>query len=102
MKRAILLLAVIIIISISNVDAQKSSTANSSDYITALGIKFYPTGVTLKHFLNENKNAVEFIGYFYKYGTRISGLYEIHNDINGAPGLKWYVGPGAHISFYDK
>lgn len=102
MKRAIVLLAVVIVLSVSTVSAQKSSTTYSSDYITALGIKFPLTGVTLKHFLNGNKNAAEFIGYFYKYGTRITGLYEIHNDINDAPGLKWYIGPGAHVSFYDK
>jgi hypothetical protein len=102
MKRAMVLLAIVIIISVSNVNAQKSSSTYSSDYVTALGIKFYPTGVTLKHFLTGNKNAVEFLGYFYNDGTRLTGLYEIHNDINGAPGLRWYIGPGAHVSFYDK
>ena len=55
----------------------------------------------LKHFFNGGNNAGELIGYFYKDGFRLTGLYEIHGDINGAPGLKWYVGPGAHIGFYD-
>ncbi len=27
-------------------------------------------------------------------------MYEIHGDINGVEGLKWYVGPGAHVAFY--
>jgi hypothetical protein len=65
-----------------------------------LGLKFYPTGVTLKHFLTGN-HALEGIGYFYNYGTRITGLYEIYGDINNAPGLRWYIGPGAHVGFYN-
>jgi hypothetical protein len=41
------------------------------------------------------------IGYFWNRGFRITGLYEIHGNFNDAPGLRWYVGPGAHIGFYD-
>ena len=78
----------------------QSKSANSSNYQTALGVKFYPGGITLKHFFNE-KNAGELIGYFWNRGFRITGLYEIHGDISGASGLKWYIGPGAHIGFYD-
>ena len=101
MKKIILVLSVIAVITISSANAQKSSTYNTSSYTTAIGIKFYPTGVTLKHFLKDDKKAVEFIGYFYNYGTRITGLYEIHSDINGVEGLKWYIGPGAHLGFYN-
>jgi hypothetical protein len=32
---------------------------------------------------------------------RITGLYEIHGPITGAKGLQWYIGPGAHIGFYN-
>ena len=28
-------------------------------------------------------------------------LYEIHGPISGATGLQWYIGPGAHIGFYN-
>ena len=28
-------------------------------------------------------------------------MYEIHGDFADAKGLKWYIGPGAHIGFYD-
>lgn len=70
-------------------------------YTTALGIKFFDgAGISLKHFVKENA-AVEGIGYFWSQGARITGLYELHYGINGAPGLKWYVGPGAHIGFYN-
>jgi len=72
-----------------------------SDYKTALGIKFWPGGITLKHFIQDNR-AIEGIGYFWDHGFRLTGLYEIHGDISGAPGLKWYVGPGAHIGVYNE
>lgn len=78
----------------------QSKSANSSNYQTALGVKFYPGGITVKHFFNGN-NAGELIGYFWNRGVRITGLYEIHGNIEGATGLKWYIGPGAHIGFYD-
>lgn len=82
------------------------STANAqsmgSSYKTALGIKVWDgAGITFKTFTAPNK-AVELIGYFWKQGTRITGLYEIHGDFDGARGLKWYVGPGAHLGFYDR
>lgn len=71
-------------------------------YTTALGLKVWDgAGITFKTFVSQ-KNAVELIGYFYKYGSRLTGLYEIHGNIDGAPGLKWYVGPGVHIGFYNE
>jgi hypothetical protein len=100
MKKILVLFAVITI-GIFNVHAQDNSTYNSSEYTNAIGLKFWPTGITIKHFLTGNKKALEFIGYLYNKGTRITGLYEIHGDINGVEGLRWYFGPGAHIAFYN-
>jgi hypothetical protein len=81
--------------------ASQSKSANSSSYKTALGVKVWDGGgLTLKHFWS-SKNAGELIGYFWNRGFRLTGLYEIHGDIESATGLKWYVGPGAHIGFYD-
>jgi hypothetical protein len=81
--------------------ASQSKSANSSSYKTALGVKVWDGGgITLKHFWS-SKNAGELISYFWNRGFRLTGLYEIHGDIEGATGLKWYVGPGAHIGFYD-
>lgn len=80
---------------------QLSAQSNGRTYKTALGVKFGDGGaITLKHFVKPNA-ALEGIGYFWRYGTRITGLYEFHGDINGAPGLKWYVGPGAHVGFWN-
>ena len=71
-----------------------------STYQTAVGIKFYPGAISVKHFTKENV-AIEGLGYFYTDGVRFTGLYEYHGDINGAEGLKWYAGPGAHIGFWN-
>lgn len=90
------LTAAIVLLTAVNVSAQN----NSSEYTTAIGVKFYPGAITLKHFVND-KAALEGLGYFYNHGFRITGLYEFHFDIPNASGLKWYVGPGAHIGFYN-
>lgn len=81
-------------------EASAQSNIGSHDYTTALGVKFYPGGISLKHFVTD-KNALEGIAYFWNRGTRITGLYEIHGDITGAEGLRWYIGPGAHLGFYS-
>lgn len=92
----LLLLSICFVAAIS-VHAQSMG----SSYKTALGVKVWDgAGISFKTFVAPN-NAVEVIGYFYKEGTRLTGLYEIHGDISGARGLKWYIGPGAHISFYN-
>ncbi|HKP31495.1 MAG TPA: hypothetical protein VJT83_02160 [Chitinophagaceae bacterium] len=99
MIRKILTLAfcVLCILSAERVSAQSMGHS----YRTALGVKFYPGGITFKHFLRTNR-AIEGIAYFWDHGFRFTGLYEVHGDINGAAGLKWYVGPGAHIGFYNE
>lgn len=96
MKR--LIMAVIVLTAFAQ---GATAQAKGSSYKTALGVKFYPGGgVTLKHFVKNNA-ALEGIAYFWRDGMRITGLYEFHFDISGAPGLKWYVGPGAHIGFWN-
>ncbi len=96
MKKVVILLATVICFSAGKAVSQSMGTS----YRTALGVKFYPGAISVKHFVN-NKAAIEGLGYFWEWGNRITGLYEFHADINGAPGLKWYVGPGAHIGFWN-
>ena len=77
------------------------SQAMGTTYKKALGVKVWDgAGITFKNF-GAGKNAIELIGYFYRSGVRITGLYEVHGEITGAPGLRWYVGPGAHVGFYS-
>lgn len=93
MKKIIVAAAIFLTISVTRSSAQ--------DYTTALGVKFWDGGgITLKHFFNE-QNAGELIGYFWSQGARFTGLYEIHGDISNAGGLRWYIGPGAHVGFYN-
>ncbi|MFY7840529.1 MAG: hypothetical protein ACOVP7_09640 [Lacibacter sp.] len=78
----------------------QNETANSPEYKTAIGAKLWTGGgVSVKTFIKDN-NALEFIGYFDRYGTRITGLYEIHGNLSSEGALKWYVGPGAHVGLY--
>lgn len=80
---------------------QAHSQSTGSTYRTALGVKVWDgAGISFKHFLTD-KNALELIGYFWSRGMRITGLYEIHGPITGATGLQWYIGPGAHVGFYN-
>ncbi|MFC4261800.1 hypothetical protein ACFOWM_02825 [Ferruginibacter yonginensis] len=98
MKKTMILLLFVALCGVTTVKAQ--SNIGSQSYKTALGVKFYPGAVSLKHFV-DNKNAVEFLGYFWNRGTRITGLYEIHGNFADAGGLRWYIGPGAHVAFYN-
>lgn len=96
MKKTFILLC-IVTLAIGKISYGQSM---GSSYKTALGVKFYPAGISIKHFIQDNR-ALEGIAYFWNNGFRFTGLYEIHGDISGAEGLKWYVGPGAHIGAYS-
>ncbi|HWB24429.1 MAG TPA: hypothetical protein VG738_03070 [Chitinophagaceae bacterium] len=72
-----------------------------SSYKTAVGVKFYPGALSVKSFIQPDR-AIEGLAYFYEDGFRITGLYEIHGNIEGVDGLKWYIGPGAHIGFWSQ
>ncbi len=98
--RKVVITTFVLLLFTGAVLAQSRST-NSTSYKTALGVKVWDgAGISLKHFFNGN-NAGELIGYFWRNGFRLTGLYEIHGPISGAPGLKWYIGPGAHIGAYN-
>ena len=101
MKKILLMLSVICLLSLQVGAQNNNSTYNSNTYKTAIGLKFYPGAVSLKHFIQDLK-ALEFLGYFRSNGFRITGLYEIHGNITNASGLKWYVGPGAHVTFFNE
>jgi len=99
MRKVVVTTLVLLIFSV--VIQAQSRSAHSTSYKTALGIKVWDgAGISLKHFFNDN-NAGEIIGYFWNHGFRLTGLYEIHGPISGAPGLKWYIGPGMHIGAYN-
>ena len=106
MKKQFVLLSIICMLVFTTAIAQKSKSFYSSDYTTAIGIKLFPApeggagAITFKHFINRGA-ALEALGYFWERGGRLTGLYEFHWDIEGAKGLKWFVGPGVHLGFYN-
>lgn len=70
------------------------------DYKTALGVKVYPGAITVKHFIKP-KAALEGLGYLYADGFRLTGLYELHENLGQVAGLKWYVGGGGHLGIWS-
>ena len=96
MRKAVILFSLFSFVAVRQLSAQSMG----SSYETAIGVKFYPGALSIKHFTEENR-AIEGLINFWDHGFRLTGLYEIHGDIDGAPGLKWYVGPGAHIGHYN-
>ena len=97
MRKAFILSAVALVLFFSKSSAQSMG----SDYQTAVGVKFWPGALSVKHFTSDN-TALEGLLNFWDHGFRLTGLYEIHGNIEAAPGLKWYVGPGAHIGWYNE
>lgn len=90
----------VLILSISLSISAFAQKHTGTAYKTSLGVKFYPGGITFKQALSKGA-SVEAIGYFWN-GNRITGLYEMHYKIEGLGGLRWYFGPGVHVSLYDK
>ncbi|MBU3714916.1 MAG: hypothetical protein FGM46_08200, partial [Ferruginibacter sp.] len=80
-KKSLLTITLSIIILISK--------AQIGEYKTAVGLKFYPSAVTFKQFIAEDK-ALEVVGYFWN-GSRLTGLYEIHKPLL-IDRLNWYYG----------
>ena len=81
------------------------SQSSKGQYKNALGVRLGDAyGVTFKTFLQSNK-ALDFILNVRSRETysqfRLSGLYEVHNPINNAPGLRWYYGGGGTIGSID-
>jgi hypothetical protein len=95
-----------IILFASGISAQAQDTDPNQEFLksvqsykTAVGVKLLGgAGLTVKHFIKE-ASALELLIAFQRNGSRITGLYEFHGPLQASTGLKWYAGPGAHISF---
>ncbi len=74
---------------------------NAQDYRTGVGVRGgFNSGITVKHFLSSS-SAVEGIISSRWRGFQLTGLYEIHKVAFSTERLKWYVGFGGHVGFYD-
>jgi len=85
------------------------NNTQAQDYKHALGVRVGAyNGINFKTFLNA-QNALDlnlnFRSHNHYKDVLITGLYEIHNNIQNAPGLRWYYGGGASLGsskWYDE
>lgn len=78
-----------------------SSITGGGGYQTAIGLRGgFTSGLTVKHFLNET-NAIEGIIGSRWFGLNIAGLYTWHFPAFATPGLKWQLGVGGRVGFYE-
>ena len=96
MKKVLLLCLTVGFILFSNTKVSAQST-----YKNAIGGRFgEANGITFKTFLND-KAALDLILNFQSRGDysyfRLTGLYEVHNPIQNAAGLRYYYGGGATL-----
>lgn len=75
-------------------------SANAQAYKTAVGLRLGTfQGLTVKHNLSE-KVALEGLVFSRWGGFGVTGLFELHNDLN-AENLKWYYGAGGHVAIFS-
>ena len=77
------------------------SVSLAQDYKTGIGFRGgFANGLTIKHFTSE-KSAFEFLLASRWRGFEITGLYEVHYRAFDTERLKWYLGFGGHVGFWD-
>lgn len=79
----------------------QTETKAQQTYQNAIGIRLGAyNGLNFKTFL-QSDNALDFNLSFRNNNNFkrfiFTGLYEVHNNIDGAPGLKWYYGGGGSL-----
>jgi hypothetical protein len=77
------------------------SLSNAQDYKTGVGLRvgFY-NGLTVKHFISR-KSALEAQLASRWKGFDITGLYELHDQAFSTERLKWFIGFGGHMGFWN-
>jgi hypothetical protein len=79
--------------------------ATAQDYRFGLGIRLSNATPTLnnsisgKYFVTDRSAVEGLISFGSRFG--MGALLEIHQPINGAPGLKWFYGAGAYVGWQD-
>lgn len=78
-----------------------ATLTTQAQYSTGVGARLGDfSGLTIKHFLGEN--AIEGLIAWRDHGWAVTALYEYHKPFSGVSELKWFVGVGAHIGFWDR
>jgi len=71
------------------------------DYSTGIGFRAgFNQGLTVKHFVTPT-SALEFLLATRWRGFEVTGLYEFHAPAFHAERLKWYMGFGGHVGFWN-
>jgi hypothetical protein len=96
MKKTILALFVVTLISLTTKAQDDNSYKNAIGIRLGSSVPTVKSGVTLKHFFGNN--AVEGILSFGN-GTALCALYEIHKPINAVENLQWFYGAGGYVGF---
>jgi hypothetical protein len=77
------------------------SFSNAQDYNTGIGLRGgFANGITIKHFVS-SKAAFEGIIASRWRGLELTGLYEVHGRAFQTERMKWYIGFGAHVGFWN-
>jgi len=83
--------------------AALATGVQAQSYKSAIGLRGGdPSGITFKTFLNST-NALELIagtGYW-GHNFVITGFYEWQYPTDWTPNLDWFIGPGAHLGFWN-
>jgi hypothetical protein len=74
---------------------------NAQNYKTGIGLRGgFESGLTIKHFTSQ-RSAYEFLLSSRWRGFNITGLYEMHYQAFSTERLKWFIGFGGHIGFWN-
>lgn len=84
-----------------SLDPVKTTGPYSSSYKKAIGVKIYPSAISYKSFLTDNK-AIEVLGYFTLDGFRTTIMMEKYNSFANTDQLSWYIGYGGHIGLWSE
>jgi hypothetical protein len=77
------------------------SVSTAQDYNTGIGLRAgFSNGLTIKHFISQ-KSALEGILSSRWRGFELTGLYEVHNQAFNTERLKWFIGFGGHVGFWN-
>jgi hypothetical protein len=97
-------IALFLFVAASEVSAQRELGGTSYRNALGLGIDFGDgstlVGISGKHFFDVNNAGVAEI-LFGDHITFIQAFYQYNKGIQGAPGLRWYLGVGPTIALYN-
>ena len=103
MKRSLLAIAFILCSFAGEAGELRSPVVaggGNPGYTTGIGLRGgISSGLTVKHFIRENRAIEGILSFSYYQGAWITGLYELHTPAFGTVGLNWYYGGGGHIGF---